>query len=70
MKQQQNNNNSRIDQIFEDLEKYLQFCKDYGYPYDESTLYDMRNYVYRQHSKQLAGKQPRNQWDEDLKVEQ
>ncbi len=65
MKQQQNNNNSRIDQIFEDLEKYLQFCKDYGYPYDEATLYDMRNYAYRQFNKVLTGKEAKDQWLED-----
>ena len=49
--------NPRVAQIFEDLEKYLEFCKDYGYKFDESTLYDMRSYAYRQYSKMLNGKQ-------------
>ena len=26
--------------IFEDLERYSRFCKDYGYPYDEKNLYN------------------------------
>ena len=54
--------NPRVRQIFEDLEKYLAFCQDYGYKYDEATLYDMRNFVYRQHTKQLSGKWAKDSW--------
>jgi len=57
--------NPKVKQIFNDLEKYKEFCVDYGYKFDESHLYDMRQFAYRQHSKQLAGKQPKNQWLED-----
>jgi hypothetical protein len=56
--------NPKVKQIFEDLEKYLEFCVDYGYKFDEATLYDMRNYVYRQHSKQLTGKPVRYNWED------
>lgn len=35
--------NPRVAQIFEDLENYLMFCQDFGYRYDEATLYDMRD---------------------------
>jgi len=59
--------NPRVTQIFNDLEKYKEFCVDYGYKFDEAHLYDMRQYAYRQHSKQLAGKQPKDQWAEDYK---
>jgi hypothetical protein len=51
-------------QLFEDLENYKEFCVDFGYKFDESTLYDMRNYVYRQHNKQLTGKPVKNSWDD------
>ena len=51
-------------QIFEDLENYKEFCVDYGYKFDEATLYDMRNYVYRQHNKEMAGKPVKDNWDE------
>jgi hypothetical protein len=37
--------NPRVKQIFEDLENYKEFCVDFGYKFDESTLYDMRNFV-------------------------
>lgn len=56
--------NPRVRQLFEDLEAYKEFCVDFGYKYDESTLYDMRNYVYRQHTKFLTGKPVKNSWDD------
>ena len=59
--------NPRVRQIFDDLEKYREFCVDYGYTFDEATLYDMRSYIYRQHNKQLSGKQPKDMWVEDAK---
>lgn len=59
--------NPRVHQIFDDLDKYKEFCVDYGYKFDEATLYDMRSFAYRQHQKQLAGKQPKNSWTEDSK---
>ena len=58
--------NPRVRQIFDDLEKYREFCVDFGYKFDEATLYDMRNYVYRQHTKELAGKHARDNWVEAI----
>lgn len=54
--------NPRVHQIFDDLEKYLEFCKDYGYKYDESDLYNPRSYVYRTYGKFATGKHVKNQW--------
>jgi len=54
--------NPKVRQIFEDLEKYKEFCVDFGYKFDEATLYDMRNFVYRQHSKNLTGKWAKDGW--------
>lgn len=59
--------NPKVRQIFEDLEKYKEFCVYYGYVFDESHLYDMKQFSYRQHTKQLAGKYPKNNWIEDSK---
>jgi hypothetical protein len=56
--------NPRVAQLFNDLEAYLEFCKDFGYRYDEATLYDMRDYAYRQHVKNLTGKVARDYWTE------
>lgn len=58
--------NPRVRQIFEDLEKYLEFCQDFGYKFDESTLYDMRSFAYRQHQKNLAGKPAKDSWQEAI----
>jgi hypothetical protein len=64
MAKQQYQSNPRVRQLFEDLEKYLEFCQDFGYKFDESTLYDMRNFVYRQHQKNTSGKLAKNNWDD------
>ena len=67
MAKQTYQSNPRVNQLFDDLENYREFCVDFGYKYDEATLYDMRSYVYRQHQKQLTGKWPKDQWAEDAR---
>lgn len=59
--------NPRVEQIFKDLEAYLLFCQDFGYRYDEATLYDMRDYAFRQHVKQQTGKFARDCWVENAR---
>ena len=53
--------------IFEQLENYLNFCRDYGYRYDERDLTNMRSYAFQQYQKFLKGKNFKNIWEEDLK---
>jgi hypothetical protein len=57
--------NPKVNQIFNDLDKYREFCVDYGYKFDESSLYDMRSYVFRQYNKFTTGKIAKNNWDDD-----
>lgn len=59
--------NPRVKQIFEDLEKYLTFCQDLGYKYNESDLYDNKSYVFRQFTKYLQGKPVKDNWELDAK---
>ena len=59
--------NPLVEKLFDELEKYLTFCQDFGYKFDESTLYDMRSFAFRQHQKQLAGKWAKDQWQEDTR---
>ena len=61
--------NPRVTAIFNDLEKYLDFCKEYGYKFDESELYSNKSNAYRQYTKMVSGKQARNNWVEDAKVD-
>lgn len=58
--------NPRVHQILDDLDQYREFCIEYGYIFDEATLYDTKNYVYRIFTKKLAGKEVKNMWDEDM----
>ena len=53
--------------IFEQLENYLEFCKDYGYRYDERDLTNMRSYAFQQFNKHSQGKTAKNMWDEDTR---
>ena len=58
---------NQVNKIFEDLEKFRDFCVEYGYRYDESALYNMRNYAFQQFMKFSGGKQAKNMWVEDAK---
>ena len=62
--------NPRVTAIFNDLEKYLDFCKEYGYKFDEAELYSNKSNAYRQYTKMVSGKQARNNWVEDAKVDE
>ncbi len=63
MRKHQHKTNPRVTAIFEELENLLEFCKDYGYVYDESTLGDFKTTVWQQYSKYRNGKHARNVWD-------
>lgn len=67
MAKQQFQPNPRVHQIFDDLEKFKNFCVDYGYKFDEAYLYNMRNYAYQQYSKFTSRKNFKNQWSEDAR---
>lgn len=56
-----------VDKIFDDLDSYRDFCRDFGYVFDENDLYANRSYVYRQYLKFTSGKYVRNNWEEGLK---
>ena len=63
-----NENVNKTAQIFNDLEGYLDFCRYYGYRFDEADLYNNRSYVYRQYTKFLQGKPVKDMWEIDSKV--
>ena len=56
--------NPRVQQIFDDLEKYLEFCRAFGYKYDENDLYNQRSFNYRQFIKFSTGKQVKDNWED------
>jgi hypothetical protein len=60
--------NHRVQQVFEDLKSYLDFCRSFGYKYDEKELYDNKSYSYRQYTKFLQGKTVKDNWEADAKA--
>jgi hypothetical protein len=60
------NSLSRVTQIFIDLDKYRDFCREHGFRFDEADLYSQRSYVYRQYQKFASGKSVKNQWEVDI----
>lgn len=65
MKMSKNENVNKTAQIFNDLEGYLDFCRDFGYRFDEADLYNNRSYVFRQYTKFLQGKPVKDMWEID-----
>ena len=61
--------NPRVHQIFEDLEKYLNFCVEYGYKYDEAELYSNKSYSFRQFTKFITGKPVKDNWETNAKTD-
>ena len=60
-------NRASVDDVFDDLEEYLDFCKSYGYKFREENLYDMRTYPFQQFSKFNNGKKFKDQLGVDLR---
>lgn len=54
--------NQRTLKVFQDLEKFKEFTREYGYRFDEADLYSNRSYVWRQYTKLGAGKEVKDQW--------
>ncbi len=67
MSRSETRSNNRVNQIFDDLEQYLNFCRDYGYKYDEADLYNNRSFAFRQFTKFVAGKPAKDMWEIDAK---
>lgn len=58
--------NPRTEQVLNDLQRYLNFCRNYGYRYNEADLYNNKKYPYQQFRKFEAGKNAKNMWDIDI----
>ena len=57
--------NPLVEKLFDELEKYLTFCQDFGYRYNEADLYNFKSYAWQQFNKWHAGKNAKNMWSED-----
>lgn len=54
--------NPRTEQVWNDLEAYRDFCRDFGYKFNEADLYNMRTYSFQQFNKFRNGKNCKDQW--------
>lgn len=59
--------NPRVAELFDELDRFLTFCQDFGYRYNEADLYNFKSYAWQQYSKFAAGKNAKNMWDEDTR---
>ena len=57
--------NPRALAVLEDLSNFLEFCRDYGYRFNETDLYNFKAYAWQQYNKFTQGKNATNMWDED-----
>jgi hypothetical protein len=47
------------------LNKFLDFCVEYGYRFNEGDLYNFKSYAWQQYNKFTQGKNAKNMWFED-----
>ncbi len=59
--------NARTQQVWEDLDRFQEFCRDYGYRWNEADLYNFKSYAFQQYNKFAQGKSAKNMWDEDTR---
>jgi hypothetical protein len=57
--------NPRALQIMEELSNFLEFCRDFGYRFNEGDLYNFKSYAWQQYNKFSQGKNAKNMWVED-----
>lgn len=57
--------NPKVVEIFNELEKFKDFCRNYGYRFNEADLYNFKSYAWQQYSKFSQGKRAKNMWTED-----
>jgi hypothetical protein len=59
--------NPVVNQIFDELEQLQEFCREYGYRYNEADLRNFKSYAWQQYTKYSQGKNAKNMWWEDAR---
>jgi hypothetical protein len=59
--------NAKARAATEELEHFLEFCRDFGYRYNEADLYNFKSYAWQQYNKFTQGKNVRDMWAEDAR---
>lgn len=61
------NPSPKVREIQNDLEQFLEFCRTYGYRYNEADLYNWKSYAFQQFNKWQNGKPVKDMWAIDHK---
>ena len=59
--------NPKSQSALEELDILLEFCRDFGYRYNEADLYNFKSYAWQQYNKFTQGKNARDMWFEDAR---
>jgi hypothetical protein len=59
--------NPVVNEIFDELEKLQEFCREYGYRFNEADLRNFKSYAWQQYTKYSQGKNAKNMWWEDAR---
>lgn len=70
MNQQNEFSNPVVRKIFDDLDQYRDFCRSFGYPFNERDLYSQRSFIFRQYEKHKVGKPFKDNWAAHLRPRQ
>lgn len=54
-----------INRIFDELDAFLEFCKEFGHVYNEKDLYNYKSVAYNQYDRWRKGHRVINNWKED-----
>lgn len=60
-------NNPKARAVLDELERFLEFCCNFGYRYNEADLYNFKSYAWQQYNKYAQGKNARDMWAEDAR---
>jgi len=59
--------NPKSQSALEELNTLSEFCRDFGYRYNEADLYNFKSYAWQQYTKFTQGKNARDMWAEDAR---
>ena len=59
--------NPKVQDAQDELDRFLDFCRDFGYRFNEADLYNFKSYAFQQFNKYMLGKNAKNMWWEDAR---
>ena len=59
--------NPKVQDAQDELDRFLDFCRDFGYRFNEADLYNFKSYAWQQYNKFSQGKNARDMWAEDAR---